>query len=130
MTTDGTKSNTPRRKSPTTPIAAGGACSTGGYTRASGTRGRGAWRSPWRTSARSELCGSRTGSSEGQNLPDQAYGEEGAGVGHRAHVNELQNGPLPSAGFAAHDGAGRHTLHGKCKEDEQGKCAAGREVAC
>ena len=59
---------------------------------------------------------------------DDGLGQEGAAVGQRAHVGELDGRPFPAAGLAAHDGEGGHALHGEGEEDQQRDRAARAEV--
>ena len=39
-------------------------------------------------------------------------------VGKREHIAELENWPLPAAGFPANDGQRGEALHRKCEEDQ------------
>src|SRR5581483_1684395 len=55
-----------RARSPTTRIAAGSVCSTGGLTSVPETKTSFEWRSPSRISEAWELCANRTGSSDGK----------------------------------------------------------------
>src|SRR3974390_869062 len=53
---------------------------------------------------------------------------ECAHVGERAHVRELNRGPLPAAGLAAHHGHRGHALHREREEDQQSGGAANGEA--
>ena len=46
---------------------------------------------------------------------------EGEDVGQDGHVGELDDGPFPAAGFAAHHGDRRHALHREGEEDQQAR---------
>src|SRR5437588_364198 len=50
---------------------------------------------------------------------DEMIRNKTADVGEKTHVAELDGGPSPAAGFAAHHRDGRHALHRERKKDQQ-----------
>ncbi len=60
---------------------------------------------------------------------DEPICQKCADIGEKGHVSELDGGPFPASGLAAHDGAGGQALHGEGEEDQQRDGSAESQVA-